>query len=1196
MDHPRMELTDFMAEYPSIDDKNIQTKISAKWEFASLASYPEDVTLGPTGFFRHQDLIERLMRVYNRQILIHGTGTGKSYLIGDVGEYARKEYHGRGIRGVIVVVKGKPQMIDIIKTLVCKSTHGYYMTNSILYGTTERGMKSAASRSLKRWYDVRSYGTFAKHLSTLDDATLRSMYSDYLIIFDEFHNTRILDDKVSIHQSGELTPGQNVTLQMWRLSHLPLRTKVIGLSASLIINDVNEAIGTLNLILPIDRQIPDNSKIQNMTTDELAKYVNGYVSYVSSPDVHVYRWRQGVEFNETVVGDRGDTYRSQLVLKLHGMSELQSKIYARAFDRDIRTDNGKARPGFRINARQASKGVFPPTKKFPEGSWGMEGFMEHFTRTDNGWYKASKHMKEYYKGDRLGILSISALEAIKIARATDGLVVIFDEYVDGSGLNYLAIAMDNMGFQRHDPTTSIFRPKGSSGPAPYCGGVPDLDASTEIESDKERTIRPDFMKQSAAGYLRYVMITKDTKNAQLSNILELCGSNENVKGEYLRVVMISGRAKEGISFSNMAVFIQYGGVWTPTTEYQAESRGLRTTSHVLLHADMIQRLMMSGMNDRELEVAKRKGATPAQLKEFANPMSREDAEKWGYVIVDTYKFASVVPDVKGAPRREDGSKYPSIDILMYLYAEDKNRQFKQFIRKLKELAIDCQIHKRRNVRAGDKDGSEECDYDVCDYKCYSKSPHHIDYTTSDVYYMKESVNDISPSIEDYFRKNGSGTIENIRTSIGNDVRVRYIEAALTDMILNRKVIRDRFGYSVFIREDNGIFYITRDFPSEDVVADDQSSSFYGSTYIMTQRNDIDRYIGMMEVSEIDNVIQDLRAIDPKQKNYETVLDNAIKAYEVTQQVLILEYVMDKALRGDKDPFIMTAAKTFKHVVFSLNEPRELIEEKAEEMRARKGQREKKVERENFDEMQKRGIDIGKMFRSNDPVVYIHSLNTHIPNRAAFSDVSQVLKAEGQIRIYNPATGKWEDTNEYQSQVYNLYIQWKIYQRVSKMDQKYDGSVYGVILGRNFRVRVLTGDEKLKKGKAAQPTGNKGKGRGKAEKEAMTGTVRKDAGKDMRTDPTGRVCSTNDKGVIINQLWMVTEDSDDRPMPTKKVKFPTDEVMKETIYKESNRKLDAKGWSKEKLKYFYAWYKMDKKGICQVLFHEMFVRNQILYLR
>lgn len=1222
-----MELTDFMAQYPSIDDEDIQTKISAKWEFASLASTPNDITPGPSGFFKHQDLIERLMRAYTRQILIHGTGTGKSYLIGDVGEYARKTYHGRGIRGVIVVVKGKPQMIDIIKTLVCKSTHGYYLSESVVDGSSERGMKSAASRSLKKWYDIRTYGTFAKYISTMDDESLKSRFSDYLIIFDEFHNTRILDEQVSIHQSEPLTPGQNVTLQMWRLSHVPLRIKVIGLSASLIINDVNEAIGTLNLILPVDRQIPERdsnnrkTNLRTMQIDELAKYVNGYVSFVSSPDIHVYQWRQGKLFNDALIGSHGEKYNSQLILFPMGMSQFQAKAYVRAFQRDMRiTEDEKnkvGKAGFRINARQASKGVYP------DGSWGNEGFKTYFKPKD-AWYTANPEMKKYYKEDRLGELSVSAVNAIRIAKETNGLVVIFDEYVDGSGLNYLAIAMDNLGFRRHDPSSSIFRPKGAFGSAPYC-------------ADDQRVMKPEFHKHEKVGYLRYVMITKDTKNADLSNILEICGSDENIFGEYLRVVMISGRAKEGISFSNMAVFIQYGGVWTPTTEYQAESRGLRTTSHVLLYADMLMRLQTSGMNQRELAVAKLKGATDDQLREFVDPMSREDAEKWGYVIVDMYKFATLISSKIDVPKMPNGNRFPSIDVLMYRYAEDKNRQFKHFMRKLKQIAIDCQIHHDRNVHQGDVDGSPECDYDVCDFKCYSASPHSIDYSTADVYYMKEAISLISPSIEDYFRKNGSGTIENILVSLGGNVRVRDIEAALTDMILHRKPILDRFGYSVYIREDNGIFYITRDFPIEDVVADDQSSSFYGSTYVMTKSENLDVYLGTMEVSEIDNVIHELQMIDSNQNDYFKVLDDAIKSYTVTTQVLVLEYVVGKWIRGERNPFINTAVKTFKRVLFALPEPKEAIEAKAEEMQHKTTKTNKRVERTNFDQMIKEHKDISLIFESNEPLVYIHSLNSHIKDRADFTDMSKVLKAEGQIRIYKPEYGRWEDTNEYQSEVYNLYVQWQIYERIMHMDQKYSKSFYAVIVGDVFRIRSQMEEDKLKQGKSAQPTGQKSRGRG-AEKKAVTGKVRTEVGKDMRGDRTGRKCNTFDKIFLLEFLWLTTENSpDERPPPPplpKKGKWitlattdkemrkyvkdnaedsdvvdnMTDKQMRKTYYAfikgdmleflkaDTNGKVDMDTWTFDKVQYVYSWYAQNKALICNVLFPEMIKRKQVLYLR
>lgn len=1151
-----MELTDFMASYPSIDEPNIQELITAKWEFNQLASNPDDVTPNESGKFNHQELIERILRVYNRQICLHNTGTGKSFLIGILGEAERVVYNGRGIKGVIVVVKGKTQLVDVMRTLICKSTKGHYLTEGILTGTTERSMKTNTSRSLRKWYDIVTYSVFGKKIAEMSDEALRVMYSDYLIIMDEFHNTRIIDErskkaKFGDSNIGELSPHDNVTYQMWRLSHIPQRIKVVGLSASLMINSVKEAIITLNIILPKERQIPSDVDLKTITTEELAKYVRGYISYVRSPDTHIFKNRLSMAEPTVQTDSNGDTYASQLIIHPLQMSAFQTKLYAEAYKIDL--EGGKR---FKPNSRQASLGVYPPSDRFPNGSYGNDGFYEFFEKDETtGHYKIKRDkqfLKNYFTEANLRGISVTAYEAIKICREAKGVVVIFDELVDGSGLNYLAVAMDNMGFKHHDASRSVFVPKSGSGPPPYCGGTVD------------RVLRPGFELHNKVDYIRYLMITKDTPNSHLSNILEIAGSDENKDAGIVKVFMISGRGKEGISINNMTTFIEYSGVWTPTAEYQAESRGIRATSHIPMFKEMVQRMMTVGMTPQEIEIARIKGAPPEILATLHNPVSREVAEKWGYIPVDMYKFATFPHSKIIDP--DTGNPYPSTDLLLYRYVENKDRKFKQFMRKLKQNAIDCWIHHERNIRPNDIDGTDDCDYGPCVYTCVDPLPKAIDFTTSDVYYIKDIIEKINPAIQEYFRKNGYGTIDSIKQSIDPEntnlyAKKKYIQLALTESIINRQAISDRFGYYVYIREDNGVYYIVRDFPITDVVSDDRSSSFYGSTYVIERRENISKTLTSLESTDLDNVIAKLKKIDPNNIN---ALDVAIKKESNGTQVLLLETLLKKYVDGSRDVFTTNVLYTFRRVIFSLNEPREQIQEESAKLAKEKmteAKRKKKTERIKFD-------DETSKIMGNGELVYIHSLYSHAKSRTDYNVIVKIVKAEGVIRIFKPSENEWRDTNEYERRVYNRYIQSVIDGWRKEMDSRF--SIYGIMADEEYRIRNTLPEKEKSKAKD-----------------------------DIRNINDGRICSSFTHTQLTTFLWIIDNGENQLlPYDVRGEPPPVNEMKSDVIRFLNVEPHVVNEWTNQKIQFFWLWSisKLKKKNICSIIKEETQKRGQILYLR
>src|SRR5665648_267167 len=107
-DNETIELDDMFGYYPTANTPGIQTLLTSKQEFGELASSVTEPIPRRGHYFKHQRLIERLMKVLPAMFLIHRTGTGKTCTFVAFSEWCKRA-RDRGdfnIRHVYVLVKG----------------------------------------------------------------------------------------------------------------------------------------------------------------------------------------------------------------------------------------------------------------------------------------------------------------------------------------------------------------------------------------------------------------------------------------------------------------------------------------------------------------------------------------------------------------------------------------------------------------------------------------------------------------------------------------------------------------------------------------------------------------------------------------------------------------------------------------------------------------------------------------------------------------------------------------------------------------------------------------------------------------------------------------------------------------------------------------------------------------------------------
>lgn len=1137
-----IQLDDLFAEYPPINDASIQDKITKKWEFAELASNPNE-PVPKDGYFKHQVLIQRFIDVYHRLLVLHDTGTGKSFLIGALGEHFRKKKGNRGIKHVLVLVKGLTQEGDIKKTLVCQATGGYYYTDAVKLAGDEKTKKTNATKSLLRNYTIRKYESFANKLRDKTDEDLIRDYSDHIIIMDEIHNLRINPNLDIMNADyGKLKPYQKVYMQIWRLTHIPHRIKVLGLSASITINDVKEAGHVMNLVLPRERMFPFGYDFAKASVAQLNEHLKGMVSYVRALDTGIREIRKG-NLNDDIMEMPGfKPYKSQLVVYPVKMSQKQTTNYARAFNikQAINLEMGVVVQddiieGLKTDARQASRMVYP------DGSWGNVdngGFGKYYTSDGRNWFTPNDNIKDYYTGlDKFQTLSAKGAFVIKQCFESDGICVIFDEDVEGSGILDIAIAMEHMQthqFSRFTETNSIFETRGQT--VEYC----------QSSGGNERIVKPRIKPYRKGNGVkpRFAMIAKYTHNSQVPTILDTVSSYENRNGEYIKVIFLSGKAKEGISISNMRSYFQFSGLWNPSSEYQGKSRGIRSGSHRDLLADMVKMLI--------------------ETKGYSEEQAKAEAR----IEVNMY-YMVAAPDQELQPLNEP---LESIDMRIYRYTEFKNREYKELLRKLKIISVDCQIHHGRNVRSTDVDNTPDCDYQLCNYECISAptSVDDIDYSTYDVYYIDNAIGKIIPLIKAYFLKNGSGTLDIIYDKIialphinRQSINKKYILIGVYRLIIEREPLIDRFGYTVYLKDDEGVYYTSRQFPLQDMIYENRSLSFYGQAVITDWVKNLNDVLIDMEKGEVEAAMIELKQISPKTPDYTNVLLERLNDFKIENQTIFLEDAISEEVAGRSNEYTKNILGIFQKVYFQLHEPVTEIGETAELMavKAAKKQtitiqpKQERIERVKFAEG-----DFTLRLDTETEIVYIHSLYSHTEEKTKYRAIPRITKAEGRIRLYKPSEGiGWRDTNPYETVVYNKYLQYKIHMMTQEFE-KY--GIYGIILAD----RTLSIRNKL--------------------------TEDPDAALNHRKYNRGRQCTFWDYKILVDFMWYL-----EMPKPVNTIMIqPSLKEVKTTVSKYVNESLqEIEKWPRNKIDFYYFWSTscMTKPEICTEIHEELKRKNMIL---
>lgn len=1132
-----IQLSDLLADDIDQFSEDVQYIISSSKEFRELEagkteSYRKD---GNVFKFKHQDFFMRLMVDFSTQLVIDDPGTGKTCLAASITEYLYEQsqrmwrnetpYDEKNshFKKVIFLARSDVLKNEFKKQLITKCTDRFNLYNQ----NTSRIKGYTSRKNFNHWYEMDTYIKFAQNAANLSIEKIIEYYSDCVFIVDEAHNLIIDDNEKSYISKEEVAKRQiEVYKSLQRIFDNAQRTKIMLLTATPMINSTREIMQIMNLILK-DNKFPPNYNIDEAGIDELEPYFRGQISYTRSlkSKAKTEEMVKPGDFPEifTIETSEGKEVDIPCNLWMSKMSKFQEEGYNKTVKK------GK---GFgRIGSEQLQAAIFV----FPDGYYGMGLTSQERAAL----IKYRKEMKQLTKNEVKGKQIHPVAVKIEQKRGANKYLIMADDdnrtYLGISGAfkeyfnqnfknNYmkgvkelsckiyeilnLVIPVQEIAFIYSDYKTS----------GVYCVAAcfemmgytrfRDEDSIFEIVNGVER-IKPSYPKAP-----RFALFIQGIHHAKRNTILKVLNSKENRHGEYIKVFMASRIGRDGISLSNVKQIHMLNPSWNEAGMYQAKARGLRATSHEYL------------------------------LEELS-----EDEE----LIIRIYNHCAILDGKEG--------KKKSVDYDRYRLAKSKDYNIKRIMRIMKILSNGCQLTKKRNIRKG-VDYSPECDYDKCIYECYgpifNPETDHVNTVNYNLLYSSGKIEEIINMVIEKFRYYNSFIFEEICGMTNSDPKL--VSLAL-EKIINQKIsFPDRFGYTSYLREDKGCFYIERSFPHGNEIPS-CSMSFYTQGVIGVQEINIDKIPNKQQEDNVVNIVE--------------------KA--------ILKNIDGKDLTAKEKKYL----EKYNVLIYNIGKPKgalEILEEREQSkaLIAVPGVKSDKIKELDLKEEDYKNYmkeDYGKKDQ------YLHILSSTETRMTKYAENIGFEKAYSKMRIldlkeYAKNGSGWRNLSESEKIVYNKIITYINSTAYSGLEENFD--FYGVRLpNKNFLIRDLRAKKAGSKLFKRDSGGTSCEGYNKKELFELMWQMKIDLSKytDVKLDVLGKFTKKYLYDELIKKKTIVKDPNVEQHLEKPKI---NDEAFNK--------------WSEERLLFYHnlfkAFGKIDKNEresikFCNIIENEMKERKQIL---
>lgn len=659
-------MEDYLPVYPPLNSVDIQKIITRKKEFSELAALKDESLPKEGGAYNHQEFFVRFMIIADRLINIHEPGTGKTCAFIKAAEH----FKGSGSYNRVYIVEKSDSLINEIRRQIWEScAPGVYNSDigneNIL---TSRIIKGRINKNIDKWYKFKTYKKFANDIRKMtDDNEIIRKYSKSIIIFDEVHN-------ILSAIEGDEEDGSKDYPEFFRLCKLIKQSKICAVSATPMKNDTRAVAKLINLLLPEGEEMPED--VDNLTLAQMEPFFRGKITYVKSstkaatpkymgimlPAKYVINYPDDTDLNQDI-NHRArmltKTFPSGIEIYPTKMGDIQESIYS-SIPFEV----------FKGYNTRASIFTFPPI-----------GNYEDFIKKSRGgklvwatpssfakWPERGKHVSFqqwlYNGGDtsNLGRLSGKMKAIIDIETEAPGCSFIFTHLKNQSGAINIGMIFSLFGFEIfNDNFEQVFTSEDSS-----------------------------QVKQSYPKKRRVAIYTSGMNTNKQETALRLMKSKANVNGEYIKVLIGSKTSGDGLNIYHCRRMHLVSPEWNFSNMIQAINRVLRAQGHEALKEYLHNKATSLGLVGRDY-----------------NDYTNFNVEIYRHCI--DYRMNEISIE-----------KSNNIDLYMYRYAEQKEFPIRRVFHAMKICAVDAIINRDRNILPADRNYTQECDYELCDYPSWEQ--------------------------------------------------------------------------------------------------------------------------------------------------------------------------------------------------------------------------------------------------------------------------------------------------------------------------------------------------------------------------------------------------------------------------------------------------------------------------------------------
>lgn len=532
-------------------------------------------------------------------------------------------------------------------------------------------------------YDNASFSTQEPYLSQ----SLAQIYTDSARV--------VVDKKQQAKETRAAAEYRIMYYVLWMIFHLARHTKVMLGTATPNINQMYDIVLQFNLLSSEDRQL-SRAHIEGRSWRDIAPYFKGLFFYIRMPDNGVSfvqpgfplpnRYQKVIDGNVVVLPSQ-----SRVVPTM--MSAYQLDGYRSQTDRN----NNSLAPAslFRfpvnmppgVSASSVAAGELCYSSGAGMQTIGLRAtlqYQDYLSSLDNVRNSGANYatMLQLCWG-----YSTWSEELRRNMGSPDPYhqqlhrkVFIFCDLKKGAGVFNMGLALQHCQapIDLGGGYRSMFRYEGDK--ANFIG---DIKVAKGCSATGERR---SINTQSLQPAPRYAIISgSDTQgDKKKAMILELFNHPDNWDGKYLRVLLGTEVIMTGFNLKEASAVIKMGSPWNYANALQVRTRIFRTDGHLLT-----------------MERQRQMGETRYPLFDIT----------LAAVTPEEYQLITSGTQVDGAV------EYESYDLKTVLYAEKKDIDNSEVHRAYKSAAIDCMLHRARNVRDSDQPWTRDTDYHPDAYTC-----------------------------------------------------------------------------------------------------------------------------------------------------------------------------------------------------------------------------------------------------------------------------------------------------------------------------------------------------------------------------------------------------------------------------------------------------------------------------------------------